>query len=122
MAKVKARTQYCFAMEIRESAKHLSGNKNYSQGSEERELVLISHNFSSLVVDRLCYQARGQNVAVTCFYFDFADRKEQSATRALGSLLRQVVGGLERIPDEISGVFRGREMLLVDEDRDCPIS
>ena len=103
---MKARTQYCFAMEIRESAKHLSGNKNYSQGSEEREVVLISHNFSSLVVDRLCDQARGQNVAVTCFYFDFADRKEQSATRALGSLLRQVVGGLERIPDEISRVFR----------------
>ena len=71
--------------------------------------MLISHNFSLLVVDRLCDQARGQNVAVTCFYFDFADRKEQSATRALGSLLRQVVGGLERIPEEISGFLRGEK-------------
>ena len=57
-------------------------------------------------MDNLCDRARGQNAAVTCFYFDFADRKEQSATRALGSLLRQVVGGLERIPEEISRAYR----------------
>ena len=57
-------------------------------------------------MDRLCDRARGQNAAVTCFYFDFADRKEQSATSALGSLLRQVVGGLERIPEEISRAYR----------------
>ena len=93
-------------MEIRESARHLSGNKDYSGGREERELVLTSRNFSSLVVDRLCDRARGQNAAVTCFYFDFADRKEQSATSALGSLLRQVVGGLEKIPEEISRAFQ----------------
>jgi len=43
---------------------------------------------------------------VTCFYFDFADRKEQSVTSALSSILRQVVGGLERIPEEISRSFR----------------
>ena len=57
-------------------------------------------------MDKLCDQARGKNAAVTCFYFDFADRKEQSASRALGSLLRQVVGGLRRIPEEISEAFR----------------
>ena len=68
--------------------------------------MLTSNGVSSLVVDKLCDQARGQNVAVTCFYFDFADRKEQSATRALGSLLRQIVGGLERIPEEISRAYR----------------
>ena len=68
--------------------------------------MLKSHGVSSLVVDKLCDQAGGQNAAITCFYFDFADRKEQSATRALGSLLRQVVGGLERIPEEISRAFR----------------
>ena len=93
-------------MEIRESARHLLGNKEYSQGREERELILTSRNVSSLVVDKLCDQARGQNAAVTCFYFDFADRKEHSATSALGSLLRQVVGGLERIPEEISRAFQ----------------
>jgi len=32
-------------------------------------------DFSSLVVDRLCDHARGQNTAVTGFYFDFAARK-----------------------------------------------
>ena len=103
VAKVKVRMQSYFAMEIRESARHLSG-KNYSQGG--REPMLTSRDISSLVVDRLCDQARGQNAAVTCFYFDFADRKEQSATSTLGSLLRQVVGGLEKIPEEISRAFR----------------
>ena len=106
VAKAKVRMQSCFATEIQESARHLSGKNNYSQGREEREPVLTSRDVSSLVVDRLCDQARGQNVAVTCFYFDFADRKEQSATRTLGSLLRQVVGGLERIPEEISRAYR----------------
>jgi len=61
---------------------------------------------SSLVVDRLHDQAGRQDTAVTCFYFDFAARKEQSATSMLGSLLKQVVIGMERIPEEISRVFR----------------
>ena len=83
--------------------------------------MLTSHDFSSLVVDRLCDHARGQNTAVTCFYFDFAARKEQSAINMLGSLLKQVVGGMEEIPEEISRAFReqkmavgGRGLLLLD--------
>ena len=68
--------------------------------------MLISHDVSSLVVDRLCDQARGQNAAVSCFYLDFAARKEQSVTSILGSLLKQVVGGLERIPEDISEAFQ----------------
>ena len=68
--------------------------------------MLTSHNISSLVVDRLCDQARGQNTVVTCFYFDFAARKEQSATSMLGSLLRQIVGGMETVPEEISQAFQ----------------
>jgi len=68
--------------------------------------VLIDRGDSSLVVDRLCDQSRGQNTAVTCFYLDFAARKEQSVASILGSLLRQVVGGLERIPEEISRAFQ----------------
>ena len=84
--------------------------------------MLITHGVSSLVVDKLCDQAGGQNAAVTCFCFDFADRKEQSATRALGSLLRQVVGGLERIRRKYHGHFERREMLLEDGDRDYRIS
>ena len=64
--------------------------------------MLISRDDSSLVVDRLCDQVRGQSAIVTCLYFDFAARKEQSATSMLGSLLKQMVGGMERIPEEIS--------------------
>jgi len=83
--------------------------------------VLTISDVSSLVVDRLCDQARGQNTAVTCFYFDFSARKEQSATSMLGSLLKQIVGGMENIPEEISQAFQeqkkvvgGRRLLLPD--------
>ena len=67
--------------------------------------MLTSHDASSLVVDRLCDRDRGENAVVTCFYFDFADRKEQSAVSILSSLLRQAIGGLEGIPEEISQAF-----------------
>ena len=119
VAEMEAIRQSCFAMEVRGSARHLSGNGNYSWGREERELVLTSCDVSSLVVDRLGDKAMGQNTAVTCFYFDFAARKEQSATSMLGSLLKQIVAGLGRIPEEISHAFReqqkvagGRGLLL----------
>jgi len=72
-------------------------------------------------VDRLGDQARGRNTAVACFYLDFAARKEQSVARILGSLLRQVVGGMEKVPEEISRAFQeqknvigGREPRLPD--------
>ena len=81
--------------------KHLLGKKDYSPGREEGEFVLTSHDDSSLVVGWLCKQTRGQNAAVACFYIDFAAQKEQTATSMLGSLLKQIVSGTERIPDEI---------------------
>ena len=112
MAKMKEITQSCFAMEPQESAKHSSGNKNYFRRGVERELVLTSYDASSLVVDRLCDQARGQGTAVTCFYFDFVARKEQSATNVLGSLLKQVVGGMAKVPEEISRAFQQERMAL----------
>ena len=90
-------------------------------GEIKKEPALTSCDASSLVVDKLCDQAEEQNTPVTCFYFDFAARKEQSVTSMLGSLLKQIVGGLERIPDEISQAFRsqgraigGRGPLLPD--------
>ncbi|RPB02438.1 hypothetical protein L873DRAFT_1673641, partial [Choiromyces venosus 120613-1] len=67
---------------------------------------------SSLVVDTLCDQARDQNTAVTCFYFDFAARKEQSVTSMLGSLLKQAVSGMETIPEEISKAFREQKKVI----------
>jgi len=110
--KVKVIRQSCFATEARESAKHLSGNENYSRRREKGESMLIGHDVSSLVVDRLCDQARGQNTAVTCFYFDFAARKEHSVVNMLGSLLKQVVGGMERIPEEVSGAFQDQKKVI----------
>ena len=74
--------------------------------------MLISYDASSLVVDRLCDQARGQNTAVTCFYFDFAARKEQSVANMLGSLLKQVVGGMSKVPEEISRAFQEEGMAI----------
>ena len=103
--------QSCFTTEVRALARHLSGNKNYPLG-KEGDLVLISRDVSSLVVDRLCDQARGQSTAVACFYFDFAARKEQSATSMLGSLLKQVVGGMEKIPEEILQAFQEQKKVI----------
>ena len=69
-------------------------------------LVLISSDTSSLVVDRLCDKVKEQNTAVACFYIDFAAREEQSPINILGSLLKQIVGGLEKIPDKIRETFQ----------------
>ena len=63
--------------------------------------MLTSCHDSSLVVDKLCDQTREQHTAVTCFYFDFAARKEQTATSMLGSILKQVISGTERVPEDI---------------------
>jgi len=68
--------------------------------------MLMSRDTSSLVVDRLCDKGKEQNIAVACFYIDYAAREEQSPANILGSLLKQIVGGLERIPDNIRQTFR----------------
>ena len=75
-------------------------------------MLLRSGNASSLVVDSLCDWARGRDAAVTCFYFDFAAQKEQSLTNVLGSLLRQVVGGLEKVPTKVVQAFRGEGKVI----------
>jgi len=97
---------FCFVMEILESERHLSGKNKFSLRREGSESVLMSCDDSSLVVDRLCDQSSGQNIAVSWFYLDYAARKEQCATNVLGSLLKQMVGGVERIPEEIWRAFQ----------------
>ena len=109
---MKVIRQSCFVMVVRGSARHLSGNENYSWRREESESVLTGHDVSSLVVDRLCDQYTEQNTAVTCFYLDFAARKEQSVVSILGSLVRQVVGGMEEVPEEITQVFQRQKMAI----------
>jgi len=104
--------EFYFAMGIRGSARRLLGNKHYSAGRELGEPALKSHRDSSLVVDRLCDHAKGQNTLVTCFYFDFAARKEQSAANMLGSLLKQMVSGMERIPEDIWRAFQEQKKAI----------
>ena len=79
---------------------------------EERMVLLISCDISSLVIDTLCNQAVGGNSAVACFYFDFATQEEQSPTAVLGSVLKQVVGGLDEVPEEIVKAFRNRGKVI----------
>ena len=76
---------------------------------EEKWQGLTSCDFSSVVIDNLCSQAREQNATVACFYFDFAAQNEQSPTTMLGCLLKQLVFGLNEIPDEISEAYEGRK-------------
>ena len=79
---------------------------------EGRKILLISRNVSSLVMDTLCKQAVEENAVVACFYFDFAAQEEQSPGAALGSVLKQVVAGLEEVPEGIVSAFRDREGVI----------
>ena len=60
----------------------------------------------------LCKQAVGEKAAVACFYLDFAAQEEQSPAAILGSVLKQVVGGLDEIPERIVKAFRDRERVI----------
>ena len=73
---------------------------------------LTCSDTSSLVVDKLCDTAGERNIAVSCFYVDFAAREEQTPTNILGSLLKQIVGGLEKVPDEISRTFQDYKKVI----------
>ena len=95
---MKGIKRFCFAMEIRELERHSSGNRDYSL--ERSEPMLISCDGSSLVVDTLSDRSKGQNAAVSCFYFDFAARKEQTAVSMLGSLLKQMLSRMGRIAED----------------------
>jgi len=69
-------------------------------------VLLISCDNSSLVIDKLCDEAGEEDTAVMCFYFDFASRNEQSPANMLGSLLRQLVSGLEKFPEAVVQGFQ----------------
>ena len=74
--------------------------------------MLIGRDDSSLVIDKLCDDAVEGDPTVTCFYFDFAARNEQSPINMLGSLLRQLVTGRGEIPEMISQDFRKEKMSI----------
>jgi len=101
--------QPCFATEVRGLARPSSGEREDSRG---RKVLLISCDVSSLVIDTLCQQAVGGNTAVACIYFDFAAQEEQSPASVLGAVLKQVVSGLDEIPERIVKAFRDREKAI----------
>jgi len=61
---------------------------------------------SSLVIETLCHQNIGKQVAVACLYCDFNAHQEQSIAHMLGAILKQVVSGWEHIPPDIEAAFR----------------
>ena len=64
------------------------------------------------MIDSLCDHAGEQNATVACFYFDFADQKDQSPANTMGALLKQVVCGLEEIPEEISQEYQKQKKAI----------
>jgi len=85
------------------------GNMNEPRGVGEKGGVLTRGEGSSVVIDYLCSQAGERNATISCFYFDFAAQNEQPPTRVLGSILKQLVFGLEEIPEEITKAYKGRK-------------
>jgi len=81
--------------------KHISGMKSQSRPTESSS----KKQDSSLVIDTLCKEVTGDNVAIAYVYCDFQVRGEQSARSVLGSVLRQVVGALALVPNEVRGAF-----------------
>jgi len=74
--------------------------------------LLTNCDLSSLVIDKLCDEAIELETAVTCFYFDFATRKEQSPISMLGSLLKQLVSRFVTVPDSIIHEFENQKKLI----------
>jgi len=65
-------------------------------------IIIIRKGEKRACDNRLRDEAKGQNMAVTSFYFDFAVRKELTATAILGSMLKEMINAMEIFPKEIS--------------------
>ena len=81
---------------------------------------LTARNTSSLVIDRLCDQAKDRDIAVVGLYCDFLAQKEQTITNMMGAILKQLVGRGD-IPEDVRKAFQegkkefgGRGLLLSD--------
>ena len=82
-------------------------------------VMLINGEISSLVVDSLRKQTRGENMVVLFLYCDYQTQKDQSAVNIIGSLLSQVALGASQIPSEVQRAFelgqRGRHALQLSD-------
>ena len=100
------------ATAIQEWERAISCKREYLIARNQRMVLLIGWDDSSLVIDKLCDEAAEEDTAVTCFYFEFAARSEQSPINMLGSLLRQLVGGLDEIPEAVVQGFRNQKKVI----------
>jgi len=73
---------------------------------EEGQVLTSCH--SSLVIDDL----GDRGVAVAGFYFDFAAQTEQSPAGMLGAVLKQIVNGLEKVPEEIVKEYQDQKRVM----------
>ena len=72
----------------------------------EKRISLTARNVSSLVIDSLCDQARNEELAVACLYYDFLAQEEQTVANMMGAVLKQLVGRGD-IPENVREAFRG---------------
>ena len=63
-------------------------------------------------MDKLGDRAEGQGVTVAGFYFDYVAQKEQSPANMLGAVLKQIVSGLEEVPEEIVQAYEGQKQVI----------
>ena len=89
------------AMENPELARRISGMNCHSPPFSAG----LKKQCSSLVIDTLLNGIDGDGVVVAYVYCDFSTQNMQSAGAVMGSVLRQVVGALARIPDEVQKAF-----------------
>jgi len=80
----------------------------------------MARNTSSLVIDSLCDQARGEDIAVAGLYCDFLAQQEQTITNTMGAILKQLVGrgdipkGIRKAFQEGKKEFGGRGLRYAD--------
>ena len=98
--------RHYFATGVREWERAISRKRACIVARNQKILLLMSCDDSSLVIDKLCDEAVDGDPTVVCFYFDFAARNEQSPVNMLGCLLRQLINGQEGIPEVIAREFR----------------
>jgi len=109
---MKQTTPPCSATEIQGRERATSCKREPGTAGSQIMVFLTDWGDSSLVIDRLCDEAVERDIAIACFYFDFASRNEQSPVNMLGSLLRQLVSGLERIPEAVVRSFRNQKKVI----------
>ena len=93
------------------------GGQNLSEVScwvlSKKGISLTARNTSSLVIDRLCDQAREEDIGVAWLYCDFKTQQEQTAINMMGAILKRLVGC--KIPEGIREAFKeGRRPLFPD--------